>query len=83
MTSQLLEGIGVISSLDSKKATYQESVTAHLGREHDDEDIPQANDADPQSSVDSPTGALSAIQKVSHFCDVWCNTAHVFKQPAS
>ena len=55
----------MISSSDSKKATYQESVTARLSREHDDEDLPQDADAEIQSSIENLNGVLSGIQKVS------------------
>lgn len=68
MISQLLDGMGVISSSDAKKATYQDSVLTPLSREYDDEDIPQADHVDAQSSIDSSAGILSAIQKVSHPC---------------
>jgi hypothetical protein len=68
MISQLLEGIGVISSSDAKKATYQDSVLTPLSRDYDDEDIPQTDDVDVQSSTNSSAGILSAIQKVSYPC---------------
>jgi hypothetical protein len=68
MIFQLLEGIGVISSSDAKKATYQDSVLTLLSREYDDDDIPQADEIDVQSSIDTSAGILSAIQKVSYPC---------------
>ena len=37
-----------------------------LGREYDEEDIPQDDDEDSQSSVDNLNGVLSAIQKMHY-----------------
>ena len=66
---QLLEGVGVISSSDSKKATYQESVTAPLSREYDYDDLPECDIEEEESPVErleNLNGVLSAIQKVRY-----------------
>jgi hypothetical protein len=65
---QLLEGVGIISSLDSKKAIYQESVTAPLSHGCDDEDPPQDGDmGELESPAENLHGTLSSVQKVSGF----------------
>lgn len=63
---QLLEGIGAISPSDSKKATYQESVTAPLSREYDDDDLPEHNMEEKESPDKNLIDVLSAIQKVRY-----------------
>lgn len=77
LVSKLLEAIGAISAAESKKATsrsgnYQDSATAPLGREHDDDAAGQ-DDADEQevpSLVEDTTGnILSGVDKV-RCCDI-------------
>jgi hypothetical protein len=63
---QLLEGVGVISSSDSKKATYQESVTAPLSRAYDNDDLPEHDMEEEESSIENLDGIYSAIQKVCY-----------------
>jgi hypothetical protein len=67
---QLLEGIGTIKP-DKKKSTrdsYQDSVTAPLSREHDNEVAAQEDP--PEEDEDDSSGnlhvVLSAIEKVVH-----------------
>jgi hypothetical protein len=64
---QLLEGLGVVASSDNK-VSYQESVTAPLSRECDNEDVPLDGHAEePESAdMDSSDVVLSAIQKASY-----------------
>lgn len=71
--AQLLEGIGAISTTDSKKAmsrsgNYQDSVTAPLGRAFDDDAVGRDGE-DEQDEVtlelDSSSSILSAVEKAS------------------
>jgi len=71
MIAQLLEGIGAISTTDSKKAmsrsgNYQDSVTVPLGRMFDDDAVGRDNE-DEQDEVslelDRSGSILSAVEK--------------------
>jgi len=61
---KLLEGVGVISPSHSRKATYQESVTAPLSCECDDDDLPEHDMEEEESSVENLNGIHSAIEKL-------------------
>jgi hypothetical protein len=75
IVTQLLQGIGAISTTESKKATsrsgnYQDSIMVPLGRAFDDDAAAQ-DDEDEQDElsleVDSSSSILSAVEKAGVF----------------
>jgi hypothetical protein len=71
MIVQLLEGIGAISAAKSKKAmsrsgNYQDSVTAPLGRMHDDDAVGSDDEDEQEDTLELDRGGsiLSAVEKV-------------------
>jgi hypothetical protein len=71
---QLLEGIGAIKSGAGCHGVYQESVTAPVDCDHDDNFAALLNDTDDEDHFETLQEVLSAIDKV-------CHTAH--KNPAA
>jgi hypothetical protein len=66
----LLEGIGAIKEADKKKSTYQDSVTAPLSREFDDDAVCLEDQLEdeledrPSNEALNHQEVLSAIEKV-------------------
>ena len=83
---QLLDTIGAVKKDKKKKdkyeGAYQDSITAPLGHEHDDDVVGQLDggDEDPDISESDPElhlmEVLSAIEKVC--CQIMCETHHSF-----
>jgi hypothetical protein len=69
---QLLKTIGTFKDI-SKKGSYQDSVTAPIGREHDDDAVDHDDQDDDDDEDPDPevvlSEVLSAIEKVN-ICDV-------------
>ncbi|KAJ6534706.1 hypothetical protein B0H10DRAFT_1848766, partial [Mycena sp. CBHHK59/15] len=66
---KLLEGIGAIPKADPKQrdadGTYQDSVTAPVDREHDDEAAVSEDDADDQMDISDKD--LESVSKASEY----------------
>jgi len=78
MIIQLLEGIGAISAMESKKAmsrcgNYQDSITTPINRASDDDAVAQ-DDEDKQGKllfeVDTASDICSAVEKVRLYLTV-------------